>query len=306
MFRIRFGGLGAALLALAIWGSPAQGADNKPLPKITSKTTLKWVGCGISKKAYMNALAALYEKKTGIHIQVSGGGATKGIREVSAGVADIGGSCRFKLPNNPKEENAVLVPVAWDALVVITHPDNPVKNITIDQIRKLYLGQITNWKQLGGRDAPIHLYVRKGKISGVGLTIRQLVFANYNQDFTPKARRFRSSGPLEKGIQKDPDAVGITGISSARKRHVRILELDGKDPSYANIKAGKYLLYRPLYLAYNPKSPHLKEIKAFIRFADTPAGQKCMRDNGTVPYLSAINLVTKKLHQAIEANKRGL
>lgn len=306
MFRISYSGLVAAVFLFAAAISPAQGADSKPLPDIASKTTLKWVGCGISKKSYMNALAALYEKKTGVHIQVSGGGATKGIREAAAGTADIGGSCRFKLPNDPREKDAVLVPVAWDALVVIAHPDNPVDNITVDQVRKVYRGEIDNWKQLGGRDAPIHLFVRKGKISGVGRTIRQLVFANYEQDFSPKARQFRSSGPLEKGIEKDPDGIAITGVSSARKRHVEILKLNGKDPSYDNIRAGKYLLYRPLYLAYNPNSPHLKEIQAFIRFADTPAGQKCMRDNGTVPYLSAIGLVTKKLQQAIDANKRGL
>lgn len=306
MFPIRFGGPGAALLLVTLVGNPVHAADRNPPSAIAQKPSLKWVGCGISKKAYMNALAKLYLRTKGVRIEVSGGGATKGIRDVSAGLADIGGSCRFKLPNNPKEKNAVMVPVAWDALVVITYPDNPVHNITLEQIRKVYLGKITNWKQLGGRDAPIHLFVRKGKISGVGRTLRELVFADYNEAFTPKAHRFPSSGPLEKAVEKDPDAMAITGVSSARKRHVRILELDGKVPSYANIKEGKYLLYRPLYLAYNPKSTHLKEIQAFIRWTDSPAAQKCMRDNGTVPYLAAINLVTNKLKQAIEANKRGL
>lgn len=296
-------GVYAVLVLAFCWALQAHAAETRAgAPEVR----LTWVGCGISKKAYMNAMAKVYEKKTGVHIKVSGGGATKGIRDAASEAADIGGSCRFKLPNNPLERKATLVPVAWDALAVIVHPDNPVDSIDLDQVRKLYEGKITNWKQLGGRDAPVHLFVRKGRISGVGRTIRQLVFANYDQDFTKTAKRFPSSGPLERTIQKDPDAIGITGISSARKRKVKILKLDGKDPSYENIAEGRYLLYRPLYLAYNPESPHLEQIKRFIEFVHGREGQEVMRKNGTVPYLEGINLVSKKLDQARNAMKRGL
>ena len=266
---------------------------------------LKWVGCGISKKAFMTELAAAYSKKTGIQIKIQGGGATRGIREVAANTADMGGSCRYKIDGESKERGAVLEPVAWDALVVIVHPDNPVENITFDQIRGLYLGKITNWKQLGGKDAPIRLMARKGKISGVGRALRKLVFANYDQSF--KATEFvKSSGPLEKAVVKDVNAIGVTGISSARKRKVKNLKLDGKAPTYENIRKGDYGLYRPLYLALNARGKNADEVKKFISFAHSLEGRKIIRDNGTVPYLEALKLVLKQVEQEERAEESGL
>lgn len=87
---------------------------------------LRWVGCGISKKAYMVALAEAYEKKTGVKIDLEGGGATRGIREVAASTADIGGSCRRRIFGAEAERSVTQVPVAWDALVVIVNKNNPV------------------------------------------------------------------------------------------------------------------------------------------------------------------------------------
>ena len=73
------------------------------------------------------------------------------------------------------------VPVAWDALAVIVNKTNPVQNISLDDLRRVYRGEIRNWSQLGGADAPVELLVRKGKISGVGRTTRKLLFDNYDQ-----------------------------------------------------------------------------------------------------------------------------
>jgi len=267
--------------------------------------TLKWVGCGISKKAFMKELAAGYQKKTGVIIDIQGGGATRGIRATSSNNSDMGGSCRYKIGSAPEESRAILEPVAWDALVVIAHPDNPVQNITFDQIRGLYLGKITNWKQLGGNDAPIRLMARKGKISGVGRALRKLVFANYNQEF--KATEFvKSSGPLEKAVVKDINAIGVTGISSARKRKVKNLRLDGKEPSYENIRKGEYGLYRPLYLAMNRSGKQFAEVQKFIKYAHSREGRDIIRNNGTVPYLEALKLVLTQVKQEERASERGL
>lgn len=264
--------------------------------------TLSWVGCGISKKAYMQEIASLYEKRTGIHIDIAGGGATKGIREISGNRADIGGSCRFRLNHNSEEGDAMMVPVAWDALVVIAHPDNPVDDLTLDQLRLIFTGRIANWNVLGGPDAPIHVYVRQGNLSGVGYTLRELVFANPDQAFAA-TELFPSSGPLEKSVETDIHAIGVTGISSARKRQVKLLQLEGKEPSYENIRDGEYLLYRPLYLAYNRDGVNVEQVKKFIQFVHGNEGQEVLRRNGTVPYLEAIHLVRKKMEQSRRARE---
>jgi len=266
---------------------------------------INWAGCGITKKAFMSELAKAYEKKTGIKVNISGGGATKGIRNAAKGSIDIGGACRVSMEKHPEERDAYQIPVAWDALAVIAHKDNPVNNITFDQLQGIYLGKIKNWKELGGKNVPIELYVRRGKFSGVGRTLRELVFADFNQEFPIATHVVKSSGPLEKGIQKNLSGIGTTGISSAKRRDVKILQLEGKAPSFENIKKGNYLLYRPLYLVTQGHNSSA-EVKKFIKFALSRTGMKIIRKAGTVPYADAIGLVMKQVEQAERASKRGL
>lgn len=270
-----------------------------------TQPTLHWVGCGISKKAYLVSLAKAYEKKTGVVIDVQGGGATRGIRDIADMSADIGGSCRRRMRNVAEEHGVVQVPVAWDALVAIVNKDNPVSNISLEDLRKVYLGQITNWKELGGTDMPLKLFARKGKISGVGRTARKLLFNDYDQDFATELL-FDSSGPLEKQVIIDPGAIAISGISSARKRDVKILDLEGKSPSYENIQTGKYLLYRTLYLVYNENNEQADTIKHFIKFAGSIEGRDVIRANGTVPYLEGLNLLRVKLTESRKARAGGI
>ncbi|MBE9560696.1 MAG: phosphate ABC transporter substrate-binding protein [Proteobacteria bacterium] len=266
--------------------------------------TLNWVGCGISKKAYVTDLSKAFEEKTNIHINIQGGGATKGIRTVVSGEADLGGSCRYQLPHDPREAGVGLSPVAWDALVVITHKDNVIDNLTLPQVYDIYTGNITNWKQLGGPDAPIEVFTRKSKFSGVGRTFRKLIFADFDKKLH-STRTFKSSGPLEKAIIESPNAIAITGISSARLRDVKILKLGGVDPSYENIKAGQYQLYRPLYITYNPDSAKIANVKKFIRFTSSAEGRRIMRANGTLPYREGISLVSLQVKQDLSAFRKG-
>jgi len=271
---------------------------------VSAAETIQWAGCGITKKAFMKELAKAYTKKTGIQVKLSGGGATKGIRNAAKGNIHIGGACRISLENHPEERNAFQIPVAWDALVAFVHRDNPVDNITFAQLNKVYLGEITNWKQLGGKDAPIELYVRRGKMSGVGRTLRELVFANYDQEF--KATYVvKSSGPVEKGVVKNINGFGVSGISSAKKRKLKLLKLDGKAPTYENIKNGSYALYRPLYLVIK-RGNKVPLIRDFIKYAVSEEGQEIIRKQGTVPYAEALHLVMKQLDQYERANSEGL
>jgi len=247
---------------------------------------LSWTGCGITKKAFMAELATAYEAKVGTKVKLTGGGATKGIRAASAGTSDLGGTCRHWLKEvngnvHPEERDAELVQVAWDALVVIAHPTNAVDDISLDNLKKVYEGEITKWSQLGGDDRPIGLIIRDGKSSGVGYMFRQTVFSD--PDYTIKARalKVKSTKPLEKKVEKVKTALAVDGISSAKKRKVKFLSLDGVSPSKENIASGKYKLYRPLYLAYN-KNKVSEEAKKFIEFALSPEGQAIISGQGTV------------------------
>ncbi len=259
-----------------------------------AEVNLKWVGCGITKKAFMKELAAAYETRTGIKIKIEGGGATRGIRETIAmdSDADMGGTCRFLMHSEQSGQAIKAEPVAWDALVVITHKENPVNDISLENLRAVYRGQITNWKELGGPDRPLKLFVRKGKISGVGRTLRKLVLDDYDADI-PSTYEFKSSGPLEKAVEQDVNALGVTGISSARRRNVKILSLDGKLPSYENIKSGEFALYRPLYIVVNYLKPDAEAVEQFVGFALSDDGRQIIRENGTVPYRDGYQLIQK-------------
>ncbi len=303
---------GSLVVVLSFWSVVTVAAVAPATPAAPAAKKLTWAGCSISKTAFMTEMAEAYEKKTGVHIDLKGGGATKGIRQVSSREVNIGGTCRHIMEDGRtnmtihEERRVQLTPVAWDALVVIVHKDNPVDNMTLDQMRDLLKGRITNWKQLGGKDAPVELYVRKGKISGVGRTLREILFSDYDEEFVA-AHVVEESATLEKDMVTNPNGIGVTGVSSARKLTgiAKILKLEGKEPTFENIRDGKYLLYRPLYMVTHMQETN-PDVKRFINFVMGPEGKVVMRKAGTVPYEDAISLWLKYIEQQNKALARAM
>lgn len=264
-----------------------------------------WGGCGITKKAFMAELARAYRKKTGVNIVLQGGGATKGIRSLAKGTIQLGGACRPAMEFNPAERYVQQYPVAWDAIVFIVNKNNPVDSISLEQVRGIYTGDITNWKQLGGRDADIELYARNGSISGVGLTLRELVFHDVDKRFHEGTHFVKSSGPAEKSVMRSVNAFTATGISSAKRRDVKILRVDDREPSYENIKSGHYILYRPLYLVTRMQETN-PLVLDFLKFAQSEEGKEIIRTAGTVPFKDALHLLGKQYRQNLKAYRASL
>ncbi len=288
------------LILLAAIGALLAGLVNVALA--TEGRVLTWVGCGISKKGFMEDLAAAYEKKTGVKIVLDGGGATKGLRQVAAGQSTLGGSCRLPLVHREAggsvhiegaEQNLRIIPIGWDALVVITHKGNKaIESVSMSQLRDVLTGKVTDWQQLGAKESrPINLYIRKGKISGVGLTLRQQLFNNADQDFASSAKVLASSGKIEKAIEEDQDGLAVSGISSSRHRKVRILSLEGQQPTMDNLKAGNYHLYRILFLVAPPNYADDPDVKGFVDYALSLEGQRVIQAAGTLPYRRGIGLL---------------
>jgi phosphate transport system substrate-binding protein len=287
--------------------SPAVAAEPRPPSQTSQKTRLTWVGCGISKTAFMNELAAAYKRKTGTEIIVEGGGATRGIQDPAARKSDLGGSCRHVLPS-PEEENARLIPVGWDALAVIVNSENPVKKITREQLKSILTGKIKNWQPIGGPDEKIHVIIQEqglhGKISGVGLMMRELLFFNRDQDFTKDSTVVGDSGPVEDLVEHDKWALGVTGSSSARRRRLKMILFEGVLPSYENIAQGKYPLFRPLYLVIPKASANASSIKDFVAFALSDEGQKVLKQSGTVTLEDGTGLWAKYRTKMFDAGVR--
>lgn len=283
-----------SLVALCLFGQVLVAQDEKPL---------RWVGCGIAKKAFMAALAEGYEKHSGVKVMLDGGGATRGIRDVAAGKADIGGTCRHKL-DRADEKMAVLHPVGWDAIVAVVHPNNPVSDISFADLKKVLTGEVTNWKQLGGADAAVQVFTRKSKTSGVGLMSRELIFWDAEVEFGGSTKAFASSGPLERALEKTPHAIGLTGISSAHKRKLKMLKVNGKAPDAKHIMTGSYPVVRPLYLVSHKKAS--AQVAAFVKWTKA-AGQKLIEKEGTVTAAQGQKLWVKynKLMKGIRMRARA-
>ena len=257
---------------------------------------LKLVSCHVSKDAYVTDLVTAYRKKTGVHIEVRDGNSTSAIRDVHIGIADIGGTSRDLVSGETHQNDVELLPVAWDALAIIVHKDNPVDNISLEQAKAIYTGKIRYWTELGGTDQKIEVYAHKNKISGNGRTLRELLFSNTDKTLYT-SRVFDYGEQLEQALTNNPNAIAITGVSSARMQDVKIVALDGVKPTIENIKTGNYRLYRPLFLSYDPHSANIESIQDFIRFVLSQYGRDVMYSNGIVPYREATSLLVKNTHE---------
>lgn len=250
----------------------------------SANEVLKWTGCGITMKAFMAEAALAYQEKTGgkVAIKLSGGGATKGIRFANAGLSEMGGTCRPSLPDRfpEMEGEALLTVVGWDALVPIVHKENPIDSLTSEQFKQIMMGDIKNWSMVGGPDQAIQVVARTGKISGVGFMSRLMIFNDQETEFNGNAKIVKSSGPLEKYVEKNKWAIGISGVSSARRREVKLLAIEGKDATVKNIAAGDYPFFRPLYIA--TQGEPTGEVKKFLEWLLSAEGQEVVKKCGTV------------------------
>jgi len=263
--------------------------------------TLVWTGCGVVKKAFMDELAAAYETKTGDKLTLSGGGATKGIRSVSAKTSDLSGTCRHWLFDAagaivPEEAKAKLIQVSWDAVVLIANKANTIAGISLEQLKAVLEGRITNWKELGGADKPIALVERDEPSSGVGHMYRLLLFNNPDYQVKARSLKVKSSESLEVKVESIETALGLDGFSSAIRGNLKLLALDGTAPSKESIASGEYPLYRPLYLVVNTDAPG--KASTFIEFVLSAEGQAIISKTG------AVNLEEGKLLGPLWAAKK--
>jgi phosphate transport system substrate-binding protein len=214
-----------------------------------------------------------------------------GLDALRNGSADIAGSAR---PGNGSAAEAGLVftPVAWDAMVMITHPSNPVSSLTLQQLHDIYYGKITNWNEVGGRNEPIDVYAVASPGDGVEFSLRKLLFGRGNQPVAAP-RLYVNTAKLEEAVTLDPKALGATTLSRvASNGKVKMIRIDGVAPSAGTVASGSYKLYAPLYLVTNPSSPHAAEAKAFVDFATSDKAVAALRSHSTVPYAAGAALAS--------------
>lgn len=244
-------------------------------------------GCSVSNAGYLTELAKDYEKLTGVKMFVRGGGSIVGIEDLKSGRVDFAASCRHKLANDPEDQDIDFIQVAWDALAFIVHKSNPIDNITLDDVRAIYAGKITNWEQLNIGHNPITIFISKPHkspgLSGVDVSTRELVLNGHEPVETPNTIFLASSGIVEQMVEDTADGFATTGFSSARKRNVKMLKLNGVYPGKKNISNKTYPLVRPLFLLL-PKNAK-PGARKFVEFALSKKGQELLSSYGIVSLL---------------------
>ncbi len=267
------------------------GCDSGPKQQSAPVQTLSIKGSDTMVHLVSSWTEEFMKAHTEADISVTGGGSGTGIAALINGTTDICAASRGmkdKEQNLAKENKVspVEIPVARDGIALIVHPENPVNSLTIDQLRLIYTGKITNWKEVGGADAPILLLSRESS-SGTFVFFQEHVLNK--EDFSPSARLLPGTSALVQAVAADRGAIAYVGLGFAEeaKGKAKTLGVQAKDqpnpvvPSEETVVSGAYPVSRPLFFYTNgtPKDT----TKQFIDFCLSPAGQKIVRETGYVP-----------------------
>ncbi|MBS0569805.1 MAG: substrate-binding domain-containing protein [Proteobacteria bacterium] len=301
LFFAVFGCVMAFATEPARHNAPAQAAS-KPAP---ASPSIVLRGDHSTTRIY-EALVRAFEKAGEGRVTVQPFSTISGLDAVHAGTADIAASARAAMPGRAEEQGTEFHPVAWDALVPIVSTTNPVDNITLKQLHDVYLGRITNWKELGGNDAPINLDGVAAPLDGVEYSTRLLLFHYGDQDVSV-SRMYINTEKLEEDIALNANGLGMSTLAGvARNARVKRLEVEGIAASTATIADGTYPLYSAIYLAARDDDVRHAEVAKFIAFAGSDAGKAILRERDVVPYADAPELMTTKQETRIAYVDRHL
>lgn len=206
-----------------------------------------------------------------------------GLDALAHGSADIAGSARAG-NGSSQEAGLTFTPVAWDALVMVTHRSNPVSNLSLKQLHDIYYGKITNWSDVGGASEPIDVYAVASPGDGVEFSLRKLLFGRGNQPVAAP-RLYVNTAKLEEAIALDPKALGVSTLARvAGNPKLKIIRIDGTAPSASTLASGSYKLFTPLYMVTNPSSPHAADAQAFVDFVKGDKAAALLRKHDALPY----------------------
>lgn len=231
-----------------------------------------------SMEKFVTALGESFkEKNPNVTVEAQFTGSSAGISSVLNGKADIGDSSR-SLTDEEKSQGLEENIVAIDGIALAVNKNNPVKSVTKDQLIKIYTGQITNWKDLGGKDEKIVVIGREAA-SGTRGAFEELLGI---QDKCQYAQELDNTGAVVAKAASIEGAIGYVSLDAVDKS-INTLQLDGVDCTVKNIKAGKYALQRPFVMATKGKiSKQSKLVQALFDYIDSDEGQAIIKKVGLI------------------------
>ncbi|MCF0106581.1 MAG: phosphate ABC transporter substrate-binding protein [Holdemanella sp.] len=217
------------------------------------------------------------EANSGVTFTYNPTGSGSGITAVSEGRCDIGLSSR-NLKEEEKAKGLTETVLAYDGIAIIINPENEVEDLSMEQVAKIFTGEITNWKDVGGKDGEIVLIGREagsGTRDGFESITKTEEKCQYRQELT-------STGDVITTVSQNPNAIGYASLASV-KDTVKAIKVDGIAPSETTIKDGTYKVQRPFVLVTKEGTELSEAAKAFYDFAFSDEAKEIIVSAGVVP-----------------------
>ena len=230
-----------------------------------------------SMNKVIGALSEAFEADTGITVTYNATGSGAGIQAVQEGRCDIGLASR-DLKDEEKANGLEETILAYDGIAIIVNPANPVKDLNLETIAKIYTGEIKNWKEVGGNDAEIVLI---GREAGSG-TRDGFESITDTEDKCKYRQELTSTGDVITTVASNPNAIGYASLASI-KDTVKALNVDGVNPSEKTIKDGSYVVQRPFVLVTKTDVTLSESAQAFFNFITSEAAHEIIIEAGVVP-----------------------
>ena len=264
----------AAVMALSLFAGCGQKANDNGT---TTGGTVSTDGSTSMEKVIGALGESFMEANSGTTFTYNPSGSGSGIQAVSEGRCDIGLSSRA-LKDDEKASGLKETIVALDGIAIIVNPQNPVEDLSLEQIAKIYTGEITNWKDVGGDDAEIVLIGREagsGTRDGFESITETKDACQYRQELT-------STGDVITTVSQNPNAIGYASLASI-KDSVKALTVNGVAPTEATVKDGTYLVQRPFVLVTKEGVALSETAQKFFNFATSADAASIISAAGAVP-----------------------
>ena len=267
--------MAGALTGCGVTGGSSTGKSAES-GKTESSQTVATDGSTSMEKVIGFLSEAYMEEHGDIKVTYNPTGSSSGIQAVAEGRCDIGLASR----DLKKDEAANLqgTVVAIDGIGIIVNPDNPVTDLTIEQIGKIYTGEITNWKEIGGGDTPIVCIGREaasGTRDGFEEVTGTKDKCKYSQELT-------STGDVVQTVSGNPNAIGYASVASANDT-VKMVCVEGVSPTTETIQDGEYKVQRNFVLVTKKDTPLSEAAQDFFDFATSQQADSLITEAGAVP-----------------------
>ncbi|MBQ8786571.1 MAG: phosphate ABC transporter substrate-binding protein [Oscillospiraceae bacterium] len=229
-----------------------------------------------SMEKVIGVLGETFEADTGITVTYNPTGSGSGIKAVAAGTCDIGLSSR-DLKDEEKEQGLEATVLAYDGIAIIVNPENPINDLDVETIAKIYTGEIANWSEIGGNDAEIVLI---GREAGSG-TRDGFESITGTEDNCKYRQELTSTGDVITTVAGNPAAIGYASVASV-KDSVKMLTVGGVAPSEDTIKDGSYVVQRPFVLVTKADTELSKSAQEFFNYITSENAREAISSAGVV------------------------